>query len=522
MKNPLILTFDCGTQSSRALLVDKKGNIVAKVQQKFEPYYSSKPGYAEQKPEVYLNALKYCGKEIIKQNKNLVKDIIGVTSTTIRDTWTIVDKDFKPLRDFIVWLDQREAECKKPLPAKSKLAFTLVGMLEALEDQRKISHCNWIYENEKDLMDKAYKFIGYSTYVSHYLTGEEKDSSASQVGHVPFDYKNKCWKKENDIQYPVFYVPHDKLIDLVDPGEIIGYITKQVEKDTGIPAGLPVIATGADKECETLGLGVYNNDMAALSFGTAATVQMSFDSFVTPENLLPAYPGAVKEVYNPEVQVYRGYWMVTWFKNEFAHREAEIAKKEHISPEEVLNRVLKVVPPGSEGLMLQPYWSPLLKLPEAKGCMIGFNSDHTRAHIYKAIIEGIGYGLLDGLRGLEKRSGVKATSIAVAGGGSQSDEILQITADMFGVPVKRIQTFEACGVGSSMVAFIALKEFKDTSDAIKHMVHYQKDFKPDMKVHQIYDDLYNEIYVNIYDSLKPLYKKLRGINNRHKLVKGVN
>ncbi|MDD4584710.1 MAG: FGGY family carbohydrate kinase, partial [Bacilli bacterium] len=311
MDNPIVLTFDCGTQSIRALLVDKKGNILAKEQEQFTPYYSLEPGYAEQKPEIYWNALVKVSRNIHLNNKNLVDKIIAVTITTIRDTFVCLDKQGKPLRDIIHWLDQREAKCEEPLPVKSSLAFSIVGLKEALEDQRKISKSNWLRENEPEIWAKTDKFILYSGYMVYRLTGKIVDSIASQVAHLPFDYKNKKWHSPTNIMYPVFNVEKEKLSDLIEPGEIFGYIGKEISKETLIKEGLPLIATGSDKGCETLGCGVLNNDMASLSFGTSATVQVSTADYVEPDKMLPAYPGVVKGTYNPEVQVFRGYWMVS-------------------------------------------------------------------------------------------------------------------------------------------------------------------------------------------------------------------
>ncbi|MFA7156952.1 MAG: FGGY-family carbohydrate kinase [Bacilli bacterium] len=521
MDNPIVLTFDCGTQSIRALLVDKKGNILAKEQEQFTPYYSLEPGYAEQKPEIYWNALVKVSKNIHLNNKKLVDKIIAVTITTIRDTFVCLDKQGKPLRDIIHWLDQREAKCEEPLPVKSSLAFSIVGLKEALEDQRKISKSNWLRENEPEIWKKTDKFILYSGYMVYRLTGKIVDSIASQVAHLPFDYKNKKWHSPTSIMYPVFNVEKEKLSDLIEPGEIFGYIGKKIAEETLIKEGLPLIATGSDKGCETLGCGVLNNDMASLSFGTSATVQVSTIDYVEPDKMLPAYPGVVSGTYNPEVQVFRGYWMVSWFKKEFAEKEVLKANELGVSPEIVLNETLKDIPAGSEGLMLQPYWSPLLKLPEAKGSIIGFSSEHTRAHVYKAIIEGIGYGLVEGLRRLEKNMGRKIKCLTVSGGGSQSDEICQITADMFGIPVRRIQTYEACGLGSSMVAFVSMGVFKDYKEAIENMVHYKTEFTPNKQVHEIYDELYSDIYKNIYHYLRPLYKKMRQITKRKGASKDV-
>ncbi|MFA5481305.1 MAG: FGGY family carbohydrate kinase, partial [Bacilli bacterium] len=278
--DPLILTFDCGTQSIRALLVDKKGNIVAKEQIPFVPYYSLKPGYAEQKPSVYVDTLKEVSRRIHKNNPDKIDRIAAVTITTIRDTCVCVDKDIKPLRDIIVWLDQREAKCEKPLPLMSRLAFGLVGMNEALEDQRKVTKSNWIKENEPEIWKNTYKYILLSGYLVYQLTGQLIDSAASQVAHIPYDYKNNRWYEPSNIKYPIFDVEPEKLQDIVSPGKVLGTISKTVSEEFLIKEGLPIIATASDKACETLGCGVLDNDLASLSFGTTATIQTTLRKYV--------------------------------------------------------------------------------------------------------------------------------------------------------------------------------------------------------------------------------------------------
>jgi sugar (pentulose or hexulose) kinase len=131
--------------------------------------------------------------------------------------------------------------------------------------------------------------------------------------------------------------------------------------------------------------------------------------------------------------------MVSWFKEEFGLVERREAERRGVEPEVLFDELLRTVPPGAEGLMLQPYWSPGLKIPgpEARGAVIGFGDVHTRAHFYRAIIEGLGYALLEGLERTEKRSGIPITSLRVAGGGSQSPGVMQTTADIFGLPVTR-------------------------------------------------------------------------------------
>ncbi len=508
-RNPLVLTFDCGTQSIRALIFDQTGALLAKEQHSFTPYYSLKPGYTEQKPAVYRDALKRVSTQIIANNPNLKASIVAVTITTIRDTCVCLDENGEPLRDIIVWLDQRMAQCSNKLPAVSRALFAVAGMTDAIADQRKITKSNWLIENEPELWNNTVKYVMFSTYMVSLLIGKIIDSSASQIGHIPFDFKNKAWYQPSHFKFPIFNVPLEKLPPIIEPGETLGYISKAASLEFGLPEGLPLIATGSDKGCETLGTGVVDTTMASLSFGTTATIQTTTRKYLEPVQFMPAYPGVAPGTYNPEIQIYRGYWMVSWFKKEFASKEVNEAPQLGLSPEQLLNQRLKEIPPGCDGLLLQPYWAPLLKSPEAKGAIIGFSGDHTRIHIYKAIIEGIGYGLIDGLRHLEKRLHHKIRGLTVSGGGSQSDEICQITADMFGLPVSKIQTYEACGLGSSLVAFVALGIHKTYEDAVKEMVHYEKVYQPNDDVHRIYDRLYRKVYTKIYPSLRPLYRELR-------------
>ena len=250
--------------------------------------------------------------------------------------------------------------------------------------------------------------------------------------------------------------------DLVDAGGQLGTVSADAARDSGILEGMPVIAAGSDKGCETLGVGCVDETSISLSFGTTATAQTTSRRYYETIPFMPPYPASVKGSYNPEIAVFRGYWMVSWFKKEFAEREAIEAKERGVPPEVVLDEHLEDIPPGSQGLMLQPYWGPGLKMPEAKGSVIGFGDVHTRAHIYRAIIEGIGYALLEGVEHIEHRSGQHVARVMVSGGGSQSNVICQITADLFDRPVVRSETYETSGLGAAINGFVGLGGLRNT------------------------------------------------------------
>ena len=165
------------------------------------------------------------------------------------------------------------------------------------------------------------------------------------------------------------------------------------------------------------------------------------------------------------------------------------------------------------GLVLQPYWAPGLKQPgpEAKGAVIGFGDIHTRAHLYRAILEGLAYALRDGKERTEKRSGAPITELRVAGGGSQSDAAMQITADVFGLPAARPHLLEASGLGAAIDLAVGLKLHPDFGTAIRAMTRISRVFEPDPRASAIYDGLYQRVYQQLYKRLKPLYEEIREI-----------
>ncbi|WP_346939993.1 FGGY-family carbohydrate kinase [uncultured Clostridium sp.] len=514
MEDKYVLSIDCGTQSVRALIFNGLGTLVAKEKLDFQPYFSNKPGWAEQDPEIWWQGVCHVCTALKENNSTFFNEILAVAVTTQRDTGINVDKNGEALRPAIIWLDQRMAECKKPISKRYDFLFRLIGMKKAIEVSRKKCKANWIMENQPEIWRNTYKYLLLSGYLNFKLTGNFVDSIASQIGHIPFNFKKKDWPKGNkDYRWEISGVEREKLPQLVEVGERIGEISPEVAKVTGLKIGIPVIAAGSDKGCETLGTGCKNEKWVNLSFGTTATVQTMSKKYIEPLMFMPAYPACIPGYYNPEFEIFRGYWMISWFKREFARKEAMEAEERDISYEEILNERLKDVPPGCHGLMLQPYWGPGLKYPEAKGAIIGFGDVHTRSHIYRAIIEGINYGLLDGIEKIERKTKEKVKYVMVSGGGSQSDTICQITASMLNRKVYKTTTHETSGLGAAIITFVALGMYVTYNEAIEKMVHYKKIFTPEKEYTEIYSKLFKKVYKRIYRRLKSLYSDIGKITN---------
>ena len=518
MDRPLILTYDVGTQSARAILVDKQGSIVDKVQMKYgEPYIRPEPGWAEQKTDFYFAHMCAASRVLMERNQDKVGDIIAVAVTVIRDTLVFLDENNRPTRDIIHWLDARKCEFDDPFPWWKKVAFKLIGMDKGTKIGYRTSKVNWVRLNQPEIWNKTKKIVCLPAYLNFKMTGRLADSPANTIAHIPIDYKKKTWMKENGLTRCLYDVPQEKLYELVPSGDVIGYITKEAAELSGAPEGLPLIATGADKACETLGLSVASPEKASISFGTSSTIEMYSENYFEPQQFLPAYPSVINKAWNPEIQVFRGFWMLSWFIKEFADKDKAEAQEMGISPEELLNRRASEVPAGCNGLMLQPYWTPDVLKPDSYGAIIGFSDYHTKYHMYRAIIEGICLELYMSMKAMERRGKKHIEEIFVGGGGSKSDLACQILADTFGLPVKRIHTHEACSIGAAMVAFVAKGEFASYDEAIKSMVHEKDVFTPITEHHEVYMNIYNKVYRKIYKNVRPLYATMNNLKERNML-----
>jgi sugar (pentulose or hexulose) kinase len=506
-----LLAIDQGTQSARALIFDLHGNLVAKARSPIEPYFSDAPGRAEQHAHVFWDAVsRAC--QALWSEPGVSKDrIAGVALTTQRSTVLNVDQDGTPLRPAISWLDQRRTEGLRPVGGAWGVLFRLAGMSGTVAYLQAEAEANWIRTHQPEIWKQTHKYLLLSGYLTFRLVGKFVDSIGCQVGYLPFDYKNLQWSKRSDWKWQALPMDPSLLPDLIAPTELLGEISRPASDATGIPAGLPLIAAAADKACEIIGAGALEPHVGCLSYGTASTINTTHRRYIEVIPLLPPYPSAVPGAYSLEVQIFRGYWMVSWFKHEFGLREQRIAEERGLAPEALFDDLVRAVPPGSQGLVLQPFWSPGLRHPgpEARGAVIGFSAEHTRAHLYRAILEGVAYALREGAERTAKRSGVPITELRVAGGGSQSDAALQLTADVFGVPASRPHVYEASGLGAAMDAAVGLRLHPDFPTALREMTHLGRTFEPDAAAHRVYDDLYRQVYLQMYDRLRPLYESMR-------------
>ncbi|MFZ5596641.1 MAG: FGGY-family carbohydrate kinase [Bacillota bacterium] len=511
MKKEAVLAIDAGTQSVRALAFDLRGKILDSARVIYSsPYESPHPGWAEQDPRYYWRCLAEACRKLWNQGKVSTESIASVALTTQRATMINLDSGGNPLRPAIVWLDQRRASKLPPLGPLYDTVFRIAGVKGTLNYLQAEAEINWIREHQPEIWEKTAHYLFLSGYLTYRLSGNFSDSTGCQVGYLPFDYRKQDWAPLSHWKWRGIAVKPGTLPHLVFPGNPLGYITPAASRDTGLPEGLPLIAAASDKACEVLGSGCLEPHQGCIGYGTTATINVNSPRYIESIPLIPPYPSACPRQYNLEVQIFRGFWMVSWFKDQFAVRVVEQAMKEGLAPETVLDRAIGEIPPGSMGLVLQPFWSPGLKYPgpEARGAVIGFGGQHTMPHLYRAILEGLAYGLREGRERIEKRSGIPVSELYVCGGGSRSDQMMQITADIFNLPATRPATYEASGLGAAILAALGSGLYPDLKTAVREMTGKGRTFEPQPRAVEIYDRLFRRVYLHMYKKLMPLYREI--------------
>lgn len=512
-KKKVVITIDIGTQSLRASFVDTKGKILYCARQKYEePYFSPKPSYCEQNPSFYFDEMCLATKELM--NSEIAKEVepTCIVICTFRDTAVFLDENYNVIRPSILWLDPRNASLKNDYNLKfyEKLIFKMVGMYDAVRYNAKRTPSWWIKENEPETWKKIKHYAPLGAYINYRLTNNLVVSNADCIGHYPINFKKGKWFGKKHIKQDVFGIDLDMLPPLINVGEVIGVIDDKASELTGLPKGIKLYASGSDKSCEVLGNGCLNMKNATVSFGTACSIDLVVDKYKDSEPFLPAYRAPINGLYNMEIQIYRGFWMLNWFIKNFASdQDIKSADLLGLNIESFLDKEIEKIEPGASGLVIQPYWGAGLSRPNARGLIIGFSDCHNKYHIYRATIEGICFALKEGLMTLQKRSHKKVKGLVISGGGARNDVILQIASDIFNLPVYKTESVESATIGAAIAGFVYSNVYSSSQEAVENMVRYVKNYTPNPENVKKYDYLYKKVYTKLYKKSGKLEYELK-------------
>ncbi|MFB0562730.1 MAG: FGGY-family carbohydrate kinase [Candidatus Lokiarchaeia archaeon] len=473
-----LLGIDVGTTAVKSVLYDTTGGFIARASREYRTMHP-KPGWAEHSPQLWWELTKETLREIFAKTGSSAKNkIAGICVSSLFPVVLPVDERGEPLRPAIIWMDARGGKLHDPLP-KFK----------------------WIKENEPDVLKKTYKFLSGSGFINHKLTGQfTLDITQNLIATAAETY---------DFIDPNLF-PKSHLFS-----EVIGEVTKKAAQETLLTEGTPVVAGAADAFSAMLGSGLVKAGRAVEFTGHSCTLMICTDKL---------YPKLRDEGLFSEGEM--GFYVVSgamnasggllrWFRDAFGYLELESVRSQETDSYQIMDLEASKVPPGSNGLVILPYIagerSPIWNV-NARGVIFGLYLTHTRAHIIRAILESVAYGLRHNIE-IAERAGVRIEELRATGGGSKSDLWLQIKADVLNKPIHRVSA-DGETLGDALMAGNGVGIFQDLFGTCDELVKVKKVFNPNPKHHELYTKLY-EIYREIYEPLKKSFDKLAEIRENN-------
>lgn len=470
MERSYVLGVDCGTQSAKVIIYDSAGNVVSRGQQLLQPMSRPHPGVVVHPDDDLWTAIGTASREAMAAFPGDPDDIVAVGVCPIRCCKAFLTADGLLAEPLISWMDERAYRAYAPTNPAVVYATTSSG------------------------------------YIAHRFTGEFKDTAANNILlQWPIDQDTWQWSDDPAL-YEQFGVRREMLFELQMPGDIIGTVTDDAAEATGIPAGTPVVATANDKAVEMLGAGSMVGTTALISLGTyIAAMVHGTENYPAPTNFWTNFACIPHRYLYESNGVRRGMWTLTWFLDMLGDEVAERATSLGLSREEYVEREATQVSAGSDGLMTVLDWLAPADEPYRKGSMLGFDARHTRGHIYRSILEAIALTMKAHLDAMCSELGVVLKEIVVSGGGSNSPLLMQIFADVFGIPAARASG--GAGLGAAICAATAAGLYPDIETASIQMTHERQFFAPDPANVAVYRQLNGGVFQDIRSATDVLFQR---------------
>jgi xylulokinase len=518
----IVISMDSSTTACKAIAWDAHGRALAEGRAAY-PCHAPHPGWNEQDAEDWWAGACRALRDCLAQVDARRLDALAITHQ--RESFAPVDAAGVPIRRAILWNDERSRQQVAALERRfgRDALHRLTGKPPSMTAS--ISKLLWLVEHEPQVAARAAHFLDVHAFLVARLTGERRTSLASADPLGVLDMGRRAWA--SDLIAELGLRP-DQFVELVEPGAPIGHITPAAAAATGLPAGLPVIAGAGDGQCAGLGADVAAPGRAYLNLGTGIASGACSDVYLCDRafrTLIAPLPGA----YYVEHILRGGVYTVAWFVEQFAAdlRAAGAAGPGGAdglggagapggqagrgrSAEELLEEAAAAVAPGSEGLLLVPYWNNVMNPywdPLASGITVGWRGVHGRGHFYRAILEGIAFEQRLVGDAMMAASGQRFATYTAMGGGSRSPLWLQIMADVTGVPVVRSTTSEATCLGAGILAATGAGWYADAAAAAAAMTGGAARYDPAPEAQKIYDPLYH-VYQTLFPALQAALDRL--------------
>lgn len=497
-----LLGIDIGTSACKVALFHTDGTVVGSANEDYPVYYPH-PGWAEQNPEEWWNGVCQALKQLITSTKIDVKKIKGIGIDGQSWSAIAIDKNGSVLTNTPIWMDTRAKEICDRLNEQigEENIFALSG--NPLQPSYTTAKIIWYKENLPEVYEKIDKILQSNSFIAYRLTGVISQDICQSYGFHCFDMKTGKW---DDDMCEKMGISRSILPEIVPCHQVIGTVTNEAAKLTGLAEGTPVVAGGLDAACGTLGAGVIHPGETQEQGGQAGGMSICMDTYTADPRLILSYH-VVPGQWLLQGGTTGGGGVMRWMEREFGAYERSVAEEKGVSSLNQFNELAEQVPPGCEGVVFLPYMSgersPIWD-PDAKGVFYGLDFSKTKGHMIRAAMEGVAFSLkhnLDIAEGL----GAEVNELLAMGGSANSLLWTQIKSDITGKPIAVPSSDTATTLGAAILAGVGTGVYDDFEDAVARTVKVTRRHEPDMEKHQVYKENYR-IYLALYENLKELMK----------------
>jgi xylulokinase len=507
----LVIGIDASTTGCKAIAWNPSGESIAVGRCRLEIIHP-KPDWHEQKAEGWWQALVTAVQQVTSQVD--AKRIATACITHQRETFVPVDESGKPLRNGILWMDERTRNLLPRLREQfgAERFHQITG--KPLSGNLTIGKIAWLQAHEPKIVEQAEHFLDVHAFLVKRLTGKYRTGWGCADPMGLFDMQRNRWAEELLIELGVHA---GRFPEACPPGTILGEINQEAAEECGLIPGTPLVAGLGDGQSAGLGANITRQDEAYLSMGTSFISGVFGEQYVVNPAFRTLYAG-IPGGYFIETAILGGSYIVRWFVEKFVESES-IKGTKGISPEERYAALASEITPGSHGLLLVPYWNSAMGPywdANASGIIVGWRGAHSPAHLYRAILEGIAFEQYLNTRGVEAALGTPTRRYVATGGGSQNGLWRQIIADVTGIPVYRATTQECAALGAGILAASAAGWYENVRQAAQAMAHVETQVcEPDGDRHRFYRQLFEEVYVHLFPALQHSLTRLTELTSTY-------
>jgi len=492
------LGIDVGTGGTRALIIDELGRVIASATGDHQAFASPRIGWAEQDPDDWWGACSVAVRKALTQGHVRGEQIACVGLSGQMHGAVLLDEQAHVVRPALIWCDVRTEQQSQDLTAQIGAERLIQLTCNPALTNFTLTKCLWVRENEPESWNKVRSVMLPKDYVRLQLTGERATDVSDASGTLLLDVTHRRWSKEI---LSLVHMDESLLPDLYESQEICGQISAAGAAATGLQAGTPVVAGAGDQAAGAIGMGVVSSGTVSATIGTSGVVLAATSGpALDPRGRLHTFCHAVP-----------GRWLVMgvtqaaglslrWFRDQFG-----AGTNSQGNSYERLTADAASAPPGCDGLLWAPYLmgerTPYLD-PAARGVLVGLTASHTRAHVIRAMLEGVAFSLRDTFTIFQEIE-VPVKTIRLGGGGARSPLWRQIQADVYGQQVEMVEAEEGAAYGAAILAGVGVKAWPSVDAACDAAVRVAGQVDPNSGDSLVLDKAYAK-YRRIYPAMKSI------------------